>query len=128
LVGVRATDEYLDEVAGLGIGVATARRLVDDGPERVAAEVLDRVQDMTAGFWVHFDLDVVDAGSIDAVDCPEPDGPSLDEVARFLRTLAAAPGFVGMEVTIFDPDLDPSAVQAGRVVSVLEAALGAGAG
>jgi arginase family enzyme len=53
-------------------------------------------------------------------------GPSLEQIAGFLRALATAPGFVGMEVTIFDPDLDPSGVQAGRVVSVLETNLGDG--
>jgi arginase len=126
LVGVREVDDLLDEIGEVGIGVATARRLVDRGSERVAAEVLQRVQAETDGFWVHFDVDVVDAGEIDAVDCPEPGGPSLQQIAGLLRALAAAPGFVGMEVTIFDPDLDPSGLQAGRVVTVLETMLGDG--
>jgi arginase len=53
-------------------------------------------------YWVHVDADVL---RLDAVDSPQPDGLSFDELAELLARLR--PGAVGMHVTIFDPDKDP---------------------
>jgi arginase len=55
-----------------------------------------------APYWLHVDADVL---AIDAVDSPAPGGMSFDELAALLARLA--PGAVGVQVTIFDPDLDP---------------------
>jgi arginase len=53
-------------------------------------------------YWLHVDADVL---AIDAVDSPAPGGLSFDELAALLARLA--PGAVGVQVTVFDPDLDP---------------------
>jgi len=73
----------------------------------------------TLGFWIHLDADVIDVSELPAVDCPEPDGPPLSTVSPLLRTLVAAPGFVGMDITIYDPDLDPSGACADRLMRCL---------
>lgn len=123
LVGVRAKDEHLDEVRAKGMRVTSSDRLELASPETVASEALRTVTRSTDGFWIHLDMDVVDAGEMPAVDCPEPNGPSLQTISDILRHLVASPDCVGMEVTIFDPDLDESGVLARRVVDALANAI-----
>jgi arginase len=59
------------------------------------------------GFWIHLDVDVLDREVMPAVDSPDPDGLTDQELITLLRELAASDLAVGVEVTIFDPDLDP---------------------
>ena len=119
VVGVRARDEYLGEVEQTGIGVLTSTWARELGPETSADITLKRVTAETSGFWIHLDADVIDASEMPAADCPEPDGLSFKFVARLLRVLAAAPQCIGMELTIYDPDLDPEGVVAERIVACL---------
>ncbi|MBE2318676.1 arginase family protein [Solirubrobacter sp. CPCC 204708] len=65
-------------------------------------------------YWVHVDADVL---RLDAVDSPQPDGLSYDELADVVRRLL--PGAVGMQVTIFDPDLDPDGSAAAALTDCL---------
>lgn len=65
-------------------------------------------------YWVHVDADVL---RLDAVDSPQPDGLSYDELADVLRRLL--PGAVGLHVTIFDPDLDPDGSAAAALTDAL---------
>lgn len=124
LIGVRTNDEYLEEIAALGISVTTSAQVKECGASQVADEVISTVTRSTDGFWVHLDLDVVDASQMPAVDCPEPDGPLFPELSKLLRRLVLSPKCVGMEVTIYDPDLDPSGEVADRIVACLSDALG----
>ncbi|HLV35756.1 MAG TPA: arginase family protein [Spirillospora sp.] len=59
------------------------------------------------GFWIHFDVDALDNAIMPAVDSPQPDGVTYAEMRIILRTLLASGMVAGMEITIFDPDLDP---------------------
>ncbi|MDQ1049794.1 arginase family enzyme [Streptomyces sp. V4I2] len=59
------------------------------------------------GFWVHVDADVLDPSVMPAVDSPDPDGLMPDELVALLRPLLASAQCVGLNVTIYDPDLDP---------------------
>ncbi len=59
------------------------------------------------GFWVHFDVDVLDDAIMPAVDYRHKGGLSWDEAAQLLQGLLSAPGACGLEVTIFNPNLDP---------------------
>lgn len=58
------------------------------------------------GFWVHFDVDVLDDAIMPAVDYRHEGGLSWDEAARLLQGLISQPGACGLEVTIFNPNLD----------------------
>ncbi|RSS72831.1 arginase family protein, partial [Streptomyces sp. WAC05292] len=62
---------------------------------------------VTAGFWVHLDADVLDPSVMPAVDSPDPGGLFPGELADLLRVLIGSPRCVGLNVTIYDPDLDP---------------------
>lgn len=119
VVGVRGGDPYLGELAAIGIRVTTSQELAETCVEEVARNVIATTTRHTAGFWIHLDIDVVDAAEMPAVDCPEPQGPSFALISTLLRELLASPGCAGMELTIYDPDLDPAGVCADRIVECL---------
>jgi hypothetical protein len=60
------------------------------------------------GFWIHLDADVLDDAIMSAVDSRQPGGLSHSELVELLRGLLRSGLAVGMEVTIFDPELDPT--------------------
>jgi arginase len=66
-------------------------------------------------WWFHLDLDVLSTEALPAVDYPQPGGLGWDELAAVATTaLSADPG--GWDVTIYNPDLDPTRVHARRIV------------
>jgi arginase len=106
VLGVRDYDDYLEELARLGIPVHTAPAIQAAGGEAIAAKVLERFDGLD-GFWVHLDADVLDPSVMPAADAPDPGGLDYDELTEVLRPLFADPGCVGVNFTIYDPDLDP---------------------
>jgi len=60
------------------------------------------------GFWVHVDVDVLDDDLMPAVDSRTLGGLSYEEFDRLLGLLLSSPKTAGLEITILDPDLDPS--------------------
>jgi arginase len=65
-------------------------------------------------YWLHVDADVLD---LPAVDSPAPGGLAFEELSALLRELA--PGAVGVQVTVFDPDLDADGSQARALTDCL---------
>src|ERR687889_508006 len=79
------------------------------GVNRVALKTLEKMESSgVEGFWVHLDADVLDDAIMPAVDSRQPDGLSYSELVELLRVLLGSQLAVGMEVTIFDPELDPT--------------------
>lgn len=108
VVGIRDDDEYVDELRRLGIPTWPAADLRRHGPAATARAALDRLEGTElAGFWVHVDVDILDPTVMPAVDSPDPGGIDHHELVPLLGTLLASPRCVGLEVTVFDPDLDP---------------------
>jgi arginase len=123
LVGVRSSDEYLDELRSTKIRVTTSQEMLEVDAKLIDG-VMATVTGYTAGFWIHFDVDAVDAAEMSAVDCPEPGGPSFAAVTSLLKELLAASTCVGLEITIYDPDRDPSGAGADRIVTCLTEVFG----
>ena len=97
------------------------------GPAETARTTLRRLT--RAGvrrFWIHVDADVLDPSVMPAVDSPTPNGMSLDELIQLLGPLVNDPGAVGLELTIYDPNLDPDRSSAKTLVSLLERTLAHG--
>ena len=94
------------------------------GAERAARDALAHLErkDGPAGFWVHLDVDVLDDAIMPAVDYHLPDGLSWEELTAVLRTAVASNHATGLDITIFNPTLDPD----GRVARALVDALVAG--
>jgi len=76
------------------------------------------------GFWIHVDADVLDQSIMWAVDAPQPDGLSWDELATVLRVAASSPKAVGFEVTIYNPDMDPGGLSGRGLAATVGRALG----
>jgi len=79
-------------------------------------------EDAAPGYWIHLDVDVLDDAIMPAVDYRLPDGLGWDELSAVLRLAMAGPRAVGLEITIFNPALDPD----GRIALDLVDALVAG--
>ncbi|WP_053206913.1 arginase family protein [Jiangella muralis] len=69
--------------------------------------------------WLHIDLDVLDPAALPAVTYPQPGGPSWEQLAVALAPLVASPRLLGVSVTDFRADLDPSGEHAKRIVALL---------
>ncbi|MFE9022576.1 arginase family protein [Streptomyces sp. NPDC007808] len=76
------------------------------------------------GYWVHLDADVLDPSVMPAVDSPDPDGLTPGELVALLEPLLASPHCVGLNVTIYDPDLDPEGTAGALLTDLVVAALG----
>jgi arginase len=96
----------------------------DRGAERAAGDALAHLERAggPAGFWIHLDVDVLDDTIMPAVDYHLPDGLSWEELTVVLRMAVASEQASGLDITIFNPALDPD----GRVARSLVDALVAG--
>ncbi|MEI8410964.1 MULTISPECIES: arginase family protein [unclassified Kribbella] len=121
LLGIRADDEYVGDVREAGIPVWPAEKIAAD-PASAASGVLEHLQELD-GFWVHLDVDILDAEIMPAVDSPDPGGIDHAQLVALLRPLLAAPTCMGIDIGIFDPDLDPDGTYAAELTDTLVAAL-----
>ena len=70
-------------------------------------------------FWLHLDLDVLSSEAMPAVDYPMPGGFDWEQLRRLIRPLVTSSGFLGMDVTIYNPALDPDRLCAVKIVDFL---------
>jgi arginase len=106
-----------DQVRRLGAGAA-ARQAVrylmrDGGPED--------------GFWIHLDADVFDETIMQAVDDPRPDGLAWDEVVSALSVAVRSGRAVGLQVAIYNPDIDAGGLNGRGLAATVREALAASA-
>ncbi len=122
--GMREADEAMAEMRENGIKVITAARIRASGTHEVAEQIRARVSgDQLDGFWVHLDLDILDEGVMPAVDSPETDGLDFDKLGDLLSDLVGDPKAAGIDITIYDPDLDPDGEHALTITDMLVKAL-----
>jgi arginase len=62
---------------------------------------------------------VLSTASLGAVDYPQPGGLDWAALAAFSKATAADARLVGFDVTIYNPDLDPTGEGAERIVAYL---------
>jgi arginase len=117
ILGARDAPSLRDE------GVASLRTVVpfvDDveltaDPQGVTGRLVDAIP---RPWWLHIDLDVLSTQALPAVDYPQPGGIGWAELTAVSRTaLSARP--LGMDVTIYNPDLDADGAGAERIVGFL---------
>ena len=89
----------------------------------IAGQALERVASIGAGFWIHFDADVLDPDLMPAVDSPLPGGLDFTQAAGLLGALARHPAALGLQLAIYDPTLDPGRSGAVQLADMLEQAL-----
>ena len=121
-VGCRDDDEYLSEVRATLAEVVTSSEIRSEGVEAAVRRIRAPLQAAELdGWWVHLDVDVLDPMYIDAVDSPSPGGLTPQQLTGLLN--GVLDDAAGLQVTVFDPDLDPSGVQASLLTKVLLDAL-----
>jgi arginase len=117
----RAGSQRIEDTDVTVFDLASLREL---GAEAVARDALTRlVRPDLDGFWIHLDCDALDDAVMPAVDYRLPDGLRWDELDAVLRAAIATGAVVGIEVTIFNPALDPDGSIARALVGCLTGAL-----
>jgi arginase len=84
--------------------------LRQEGAEAVAQAAirhLTRPDGPVEGFWIHIDADVLDDDIMPAVDYRLPGGLSWDELTTVLRIAFQSGRAAGLELTVYNPFLDP---------------------
>ncbi|MFD3405917.1 arginase family protein [Kribbella sp. NPDC058693] len=123
LLGIREDDEYAADAVKAGIPVWPASKIADDASAAADGTFEHLERDDLDGFWVHLDVDILDAEIMPAVDSPDPGGIDHGQLQALLRPLLASPKCVGIDIGIFDPDLDPDGTYAAELTDTLVAAL-----
>lgn len=108
-VGNREYDPaYIAAIQGSGIYYEDLKTLRRDGIASCVSGFLTMLKENALdGFWIHFDVDVLDDRIMPAVDSRQKDGLSYAELDDLLGALLTHPLATGLDVTILDPDLDP---------------------
>lgn len=102
----------LPRVRRLGATTAAAMAIQPGLGLRPGGPLADGVD----GFWIHLDADVLDDEAMPAVDYRLPGGLSPAEVREVLALLIRTERAVGVEITIYNPRLDPAGA-AGRALA-----------
>ncbi|MFG2874616.1 arginase family protein [Streptomyces sp. NPDC048337] len=96
------------------------------GAAAAARDAIRRLTDgACAGYWVHLDVDVLDDAVMPAVDYRIPGGLTWSELETVLSAALSDERAVGLDVTIFNPRLDPDGTIAARLTACLRRGLSA---
>jgi arginase len=98
------------------------------GVEAAATEAVEHMtREDLAGFFIHLDADCLDDEIMPAVEYRLDGGLSLDELKTTLRIALYSGKAVGLEVTIYNPDLDEDGSAGQELAQALAEALGTSA-
>ena len=70
--------------------------------------------------WFHVDLDVLSSRSMSAVDYKQPGGINWNQLKKITKAIMSSGYTTGMNITIYNPDMDPDRRFAKQIVSYLE--------
>ena len=119
------TDEYGSQrIEDSGIWVIDLEEVRRIGVERVADRAMQLLSKPEIdGFWIHLDADVLNDQIMPAVDYRMPGGLFWDELVMMLRRSLRTGRAVGINVTIFNPKLDPDGAIARKFTQMLVSGL-----
>jgi arginase len=106
-----------DQVRCLGAGAAASE----------AVRYLTREGGPQDGFWIHLDADVFDETIMQAVDDPRPDGLGWNEVVSVLSVAVRSGRATGLQVAIYNPDIDADGSNGRGLAATVREALSASA-
>jgi arginase len=102
-----------DQVRRLGAGAAA----------REAVRYLTRDGGPEDGFWIHLDADVLDETIMQAVDDPRPGGLAWNELLSALSIAIRSGHAAGLQVAIYNPDIDADGSNGRGLAATLREAL-----
>lgn len=112
-------DEYpTPEFFTSGVGHLSLSTVQVLGLEATVGAVWERLP-QSLPVWLHLDSDVLDSDLFPPVDSPIPGGLTFAELTEFVGTLLRSGRVIGMDVTIYDPNLDPDRHYARLLADVL---------
>jgi arginase len=76
--------------------------IMGSAPQAIKLLLKDRLD----GFWIHLDADVLDDSIMPAVDYRLDGGLSFSELSELLKIIISSGRSVGIDITIFNPNLD----------------------
>jgi arginase len=128
LIGYRVTDDNdhfgAEHVRSTAMTVIDFTKIRESGAGSALETALATLTSSDLdGFWVHIDVDVLDDALMPAVDYRYPGGISWDEAAEILGGLLSSRGARGLEITIFNPRLDPGGTIAARLSDLIASAV-----
>lgn len=85
--------------------------------------VTRRLAGKAEGLWLHVDLDVLSTRSLPAVDYQQSGGLSWSRLQELTSAILSSGDVLGMNMTIYNPDLDPDMRSAKSIVRYLQTAL-----
>ena len=101
------TDWYVETIEKSNITYYDLNSLRALGIPHIVEKFLQMIDSRNLdGFWIHFDVDVLNNDIMPCVDSPQEDGLSYEELKLVLNPLIHSQLFRGIDITIFDPTLD----------------------
>lgn len=102
-------DEYENEIRNSSATYISLNELRKQGISNCIQSFLSEVKDKNLdGFWLHIDVDVLNDSIMPCVDSRTPDGLTYEEFKELTSCLFQNEKLSGLEITILDPDLDPT--------------------
>ena len=102
-------DEYENEIRNSAATYLSLQELRKQGISKSIQSFLSEVKNKNLdGFWLHIDVDVLSDSVMPCVDSRTPDGLTYDEFNELTSYLFQNEKLSGLEITILDPDLDPT--------------------
>lgn len=109
----------------LALDLTRVRECGVEAGAQEAVRHLTRERGPSDGFWIHLDADVLDDAIMPAVDYRLPGGLSWAELVSVLRIAMNSGRAVGIEITIYNPKLDPDGASGkGLTATVVKALAG----
>jgi arginase len=102
-----------------------AADVLRQGAAAAAEAALERVHVASHEFVLHFDVDVISADDFRATTYAAPGGLRLDDVRQALGVFARQKNLAAVEVTVYNPELDPDGSGARLLVDLIATALAA---
>ena len=107
MIGIRAVDPGERRfIAEHTVHATTALEAQAQGLGAAVGRAVQVATTTTSGFALSIDLDAIDPAQAPGVAFPEPDGLDADALCAALTGIGLNPGFLGLEISEFAPELD----------------------
>jgi len=97
----------------------TADEISRRGASVVAEEALERVHGLRHEFVLHIDLDVIASEDFSATNLSAPGGMRWEQFEQALALFVRQPTLAALEISAYNPALDPDGAGANRVIDLL---------